>query len=334
MRDGQLMTSILPKSNNNSLLDPFLVSQYHKEYLSLINFYDNHKRPSSFIRYYNIDYDESIYQNTIESTFDLYKISEIKFDIYDFTPTYVLAPIVSSTVNAPEKTGQKYDGVTSIVTYTINVPRINDIVVFYRPISAGEIYRVSNIRTPINAYHSNPKLTWYEMDLEIAPIKDTSKLKISKHYIYDISKEAYHTYSEYQVKMDIVKKLNYYSKHLQSFYNYYYDLYCIDDLVPIVPNLIINNLKNEIERKNNAEIRLFNELMKPYGFLTLLSKNISGFSENTEIDIDTNIYYLYNLKTNIVETYVWDKTVDSKLNNFLSYIIRLFSLYYDNSNYF
>ena len=54
----------------NSLSDPYLVSQYHEEYLNLINTYSNYKRSGSFIRYYNINYDESMKHPDVKSNFD------------------------------------------------------------------------------------------------------------------------------------------------------------------------------------------------------------------------------------------------------------------------
>ncbi len=308
------------------LSDPILVSQFHEDYLSLINFYDDHKRPSTFIKYFNINYDESIRHNDTQSTFDLYNISEIKFDVYDFTPTYNISPIVNSSTNSPERKGQMFDGVTSIVTYTINVPRINDIVVFYRPISAGEIYRVSNIRTPINAYHSDPKATWYEMDLEIAPIKDTSKLKISKHYIYDIEKETYHSYNEYQYKMSVIEALNILISNINNRYSYFYDLYCIDKIVPLCSNFAISYFK-EHSTSNDHFVRVFDDLKKPYGFLY-------RFSNMSPIYSFENPILVYNFDTGLIEEYIWDRTIESNLNSLLLDTENLYNLFVENDNYF
>ena len=106
----------------NSLNDPQMIAEYHQEYLTLINHYDNFKRPGTFIRYYNINFTESDKHPVVQSTFDTYS-SNIKFDIYELTPTYNISPINNSTVNLTEKKGQSYDGVSSITIYTINTPK-------------------------------------------------------------------------------------------------------------------------------------------------------------------------------------------------------------------
>jgi hypothetical protein len=70
---------------------------------------------------------------------------------------------------------------------------------FYGPIASGEIFRVRNFRTPINALHSEPKLNWFEIDLEYAPIKQPESLKYAQHYVYDLSQEKYIIYNEYKL---------------------------------------------------------------------------------------------------------------------------------------
>ena len=69
----------------SALYDPQSVQVYHNEYLRLINFYMNTKRPSTFIRYFNIDVDNSIYDDKLDATYDLYHVSNIKFNIFDFS---------------------------------------------------------------------------------------------------------------------------------------------------------------------------------------------------------------------------------------------------------
>jgi len=61
----------------NALYDPQIVQSYHNEYLKLINFYMNTKRPSSFVRYYNIDIGASVYDDKLEATYDLYHVSSL-----------------------------------------------------------------------------------------------------------------------------------------------------------------------------------------------------------------------------------------------------------------
>lgn len=312
----------------NSLSDPHLVSQYHQEYLNLIKVYSNYKRTGSFIRYYNINFDDSVKHPDTLSTFDLYSLNSIKFDIYELTPTFNISPIVSSTSSIAEKKGQMYDGVTTIALYTIKVPRINDIITFYDPVKSGEIYRVNNIRTSINAYYSDPKLTWYEMDLEVAPIKDTSQLKISKHYIFDSHKEKYYNYEDFKIKTNLINNINKIILDLEKYYSRNNDLYCIDyKLVPYICNHSIIYFKDRISLNNS--IHLFEDLKKPYGFLDKFSNEVISYDYTVPIKI-------YNLETDETEYYDWVSGEESNegLNSLLQLTQELFGLLYTNPDYF
>jgi len=309
----------------DSLSDPYLSSQYHQEYLTLINRYRNYKHPGAFIRYYNINYQESTKHPDIDSTFDIYSTSDVKFDIYELTPTFNIAPIVSSTTNQSDKKGQMYDGVSSVTVFTINTPRIHDLVTFYDPIKSGEIYRVNNIRASINAYYSEPKTTWYEMDLEVAPIKDTSKLKISKHYVYDLQKEAYHNYADYKTKTALIATINSKITELRPYYDRLNDYYRSGNYLPIISNQVICYFKERIALSDNS-VRLFNDLEKPYGFLDRFL--------NLAISYDFNSIRLYNLSTSGYEDYTWDQTEVSDLNTLLSLSKDLYDLVSQNQNYF
>ena len=306
----------------NSLSDPYLVSQYHEEYLNLINTYSNYKRSGSFIRYYNINYDESMKHPDVKSNFDS---SSIKFDIYELTPTFNISPIVSATSNITDKKGQMFDGVTTISTYTIKIPRINDLITFYDPVKSGEIFRVNNIRASINAYYSDPKLTWYEMDLEVAPMKDTSELKISKHYVYDSHLEKYYNYEDYTKKTNIINVLSGKIQEMSQFYSQYNDLYLFENLVPYISNHSIIYVKDKIKIHNS--IRLFNDLKKPYGFLDALPALAATYDFTQTLKV-------YNLTTKEIEDYVWDQNITSNLNTLLSLSKQIYDLVYLNDMYF
>jgi hypothetical protein len=311
----------------NSLSDPYLIAQYHQEYLELINRFGNHKRSSSFIRYYNINYDESTKHPDIASTFDLYDSNSIKFDIYELTPTFNISPIVSATSNVIDKKGQMFDSVTTITIFTIELPRINDLVTFYDPVKSGEIFRVNNIRTSINAYYSDPKLTWYEMDLEVAPIRDTSLLKISKHYVYDSHKEKYYNYEDYTEKTNLINTINGEIQVINQYYSAYNDFYRVDNLVPYIANQAIIYFKDRISLNDNS-IRLFDPLVKPYGFLDRFPDLAAtyNFQEST--------LQLYNLDTDLIEDYIWDREVTNDLNTLLSSAQNLYNSVNYNQNYF
>jgi hypothetical protein len=310
----------------NSLSDAFLVSQYHQEYLTLINRYSNYKRPGPFIRYYNINFDESIKHPETNTTFDIYSTSSIKFDIYELTPTFNITPIVNTTSNQPDKKGQMFDGVSSITIYTVQTPHINDLVTFYDPIKSGEIFRVINIRTSINAYYSDPKLTWYEMDLEVAPILDTSQLKIFKHYIYDTHKEQYYNYNDYKTKTALITTINNKITLIRQYYSRLNDLYYTGIYVPAIVNHVVCYFKDRISASDNS-IRLFDTLEKPYGFLEMFPNLAATY------DFDQTLQ-IYNLSSLEFEDYEWDQEETSDLNTLLSLSKDLYELVSQNQNYF
>jgi hypothetical protein len=220
-----------------------------------------------------------------------------------------------------------FDGVTTITVYTIELPRINDLITFYDPVKSGEIFRVNNIRTSINAYYSDPKLTWYEMDLEVAPIKDTSQLKISKHYVYDAHKEKYYNYEDYTKKTTLITNINNEIQQMNRYYSAYNDLYHVDNLVPYVSNFSIIYFKDRISQSDDS-IRLFNELLKPYGFISRFPNLAATY------DFQTPTIQLYNLTTEQVEEYVWERDVESDLNTLLNSSQNLYNDVFQNQNYF
>lgn len=248
----------------NIFHEPTLVKNYHTEYLKLINYYKNLKRPSSFVRYYNIDRENSTYDGKSESTYDIYKYSDVRFNIYDYTPSYYLAPIVNTASSVQDMRGQMMDAATSITIYTLKRPRVNDLVVFYDPIKSGEIYRVNGLRVASNALHSDPNVDWFELDLEVAPLKDPGQLKIFKHFIYDLSVEKYLEYNDYKLQMEKYARYEDFLKQLFEFYEPYNDFYKVGDLAPI----IVNELVILFKRKFNKEfVRIFESYPSPYGYI-------------------------------------------------------------------
>lgn len=291
--------------------DPYFVSEFHEEYLRLINIFKDLKRPGSFIRYYNINFQQSIKQPDINSTFDIYNTNGIVFDIYEMTPTYNITPIVSSTAFVMDKKGNMFEGMTSISTYSIREPHINDLITFYDPIKSGEIFRVNSLRTTINGIFSEPSTTWYEMDLEVAPIKDTSNLKIYKHYIYDIPKEKYYDYVDYSKKMALISDISAKISQINQYYSPVFDLYMVDNVyIPVIANQVISYFKNKTLTNLNY-VRVFDELKKPYGFQFNFS------TASSIIDFNSDTFSIYNKNTESYEDYVWNRNEESSLNTLL-----------------
>jgi len=308
----------------SAIHDPQIVSTYHDEYLRLINYYMNTKRPSAFVRYFNIDIDQSIYDDKLDATYDLYHVSKLMFNTYDFTPTYYLAPIVNAAANVPDLRGQMMDATSSIVTYSINSPRIHDLVMFYEPVSSGEIFRVSGLRTAVNAVHSSPNVRWFELELEYAPIRTTQELKILKHYVYNMAEESYVTYDEY---ISFIKKFDQCESildKLADFYDPYYDLYQYNQLAPIETNEVIIFFKKMYTSKYR---RIFEKYKFPYGYLDKMNFTQVYPSIEAMCFVPGNYtYHVYNLLTNKVEDYTWSvthKEAQNKIDEMLLYAYQL-----------
>lgn len=296
----------------DSTYDPYLVSLFHEEYLTLINTFRDLKRPGAFIRYYNINFQQSVVRQDINSSFDNFNINGIYYDIYELTPCYNISPIVSSSGFVSDKKGNMFEGVTTITTYTISEPHPNDLIVFYDPIKSGEIFKINNLRTAINAVYSEPAVTWYEMDLEVAPIKDVSGLKIFKHYIYDIPKEKYYDYIDYSKKLALIETISSKTDLINNFYSKVMDLYIVDNTyIPMICNQVALYFKNKTLSNNNF-LRIFNSFKKPYGFISRFSDFVDD-----EINFNALTFKVYNIQTDLFEDYIWNSSEVNNLNTLL-----------------
>lgn len=290
----------------SALNDPQLVQTYHTEYLTLINFYMEAKRTSSFVRYFNIDLDNSTYDDKLDATYDLYHVSNIKFNLYDFTPTDSMAPVVNAAANVSDLRGQMFDATTSIVVYTIAAPRIHDLIMFYGPIQSGEIFRVTGIRTQVNAIHSNPSFGEFELELEYAPIKTTQELKLLNHYVWDLSEEKYITYNEYQEFIKKIKTCEEILDQLMVYYDQYNDLFQSNQLAPVEVNEAIIFFKKIFAAKYK---RIYEKYKLPYGYLDKMNFNqYYSNAESLPFVIGNYTYHVYNLITKAIEDYTWSIT--------------------------
>ena len=290
----------------SALYDPQSVQTYHGEYLKLINYYMNTKRPSTFVRYFNIDIDNSTYDDKLDATYDLYHVSNIKFNIYDFTPSYYLAPIVNAAANVPDLRGQMMDASSSIVVYSIESPRIHDLVTFYGPVRSGEIFRVSGLRTAVNAVHSDPNVRWFELELEYAPITSTQELKLLNHYVYDLSEEQYITYSDYQKFTQKIKTCEAILDQLKVYYDSYNDLYHAHQLAPVEVNEAIIFFKKLYAVKYK---RIYEKYSLPYGYLDKMNFT-QMYSDVSSLPFVAGnyTYHVYNLTTKTIQDYTWSVT--------------------------
>jgi hypothetical protein len=163
-----------------SLHEPHLLQGYYTDFLKQINQYQNIARTGVFVTYYNINVLQSIYEQTLESTLDIYGISEVKFDIYELTPVFFIGPVANTIGNITDLDGLRVDGSSTVTLYTIKRPRVHDLIKFTSPIESGEIFRITGINIPYNDYMD--KLNW---------LNDMSRIfSVAKEY-YNIKEDVY-----------------------------------------------------------------------------------------------------------------------------------------------
>jgi hypothetical protein len=246
-----------------SLHEPHLLKEYYEDFLKQINQYQNIARTGVFVTYYNINILQSVYEQTLKSTFDIHSISEIKFDIYELTPVFFIGPVANAVGNITDLDGQRVDGSSTVTLYTIKRPRIHDLVKFTHPIKSGEIFRITGIRTTTNMLHSEPSVGWFEADLDYAPIKDTKNLKIENRFVYDLSTEINVPYKEYMEKLNWLNSISQLFDSAMKYYNVKEDIYVVGNIIPLILNEVIILIKREF---NEGWLRLFDDYNTPYGF--------------------------------------------------------------------
>lgn len=295
-----------------SLHEPQLLQGYYEEFLKQINQYQNIQRTGIFVRYLNINVPQSIYEKTLESTLDVYSISEVRFDIYELTPVFYIAPVQNAAANVMDLDGQRVDGTTTLTVYTIKRPRIHDLISFTHPIESGEIFRITGIRTATNLLHSKPNVNWFEVDLDYAPVKDLNSLKIENRYVYDMSIEENILYTKYMEKLDWLNEVSEFLQKAKSYYDIREDVYQLNKRIPVILNEVIILVKRHF---NNNWQRLFDDFPSPYGYTDFCPikyeslDEISFPEENLGFDV-------YNINQNQIETYLLgqDSEMDSLID--------------------
>lgn len=304
----------------NVLHEPNLVAHYQKEYLTLLNYYEQIVRPSIFVKYYNISL-SSVYDENSFSTYDYYNSSNIKFNIYDFTPLFFMQTVNNRPMHEDNKTGYSLQTQAGMVVNTIERPRYNDLIEFYEPIrKSHEIFRVINFTTVTNMLHSNPSSEWFELEVEYAPIENTSKLNILNQYVYDLSEEKNIPIELYRKKISKLENINILLNELSTYYFKNWDIYVLDyNLIPIATNDLIYLVKQNYLNKYK---RLIENIKTPYGIQYYLQK-LPYYDKNPFLNLNSYDNYLdvYNIKEKNVEKYHWKNI--NEYNNELEKIFYL-----------
>ena len=301
------------------------IQDVYKEYLDKLLLYQNFNRQGMFIKYYNIDLANSIYDDKIESSYDMYNISDIKFNLYEMTPAFYIQPIVNRSTSVPDIKGQFFDSSSTIVLYSIESPKINDLISFYPPILSDEVMRVTNISTTTSAIYSPTNLRFFELELEYAPTK-LNTIKLNQRFYYDLSIEKNSSYNDYVSKLSLLNSISLQLDKLLKFYNAKKDIYIIDGKVPIFTNELIIYLKQKFNAKYN---RILEKYPTPYGYYDIVSnfyyKNISDIilEKSLQIDPFINSYKLLDYITKNEILYIPNNDTINDIINITTELIYL-----------
>jgi hypothetical protein len=300
-----------------SLHQPQLLQGYYEEFLKQIKGYQNVVRPSVFVKYFNINVGASIFKEEAESTYDTYHDSKVLFDIYELTPLYFVGPINNAVANVTDLDGQRVDGATTATLYTIKRPKIGDLISFLDPIQSKEIFRLTGVRTSVNLVHSTTPAEWFEVDLDYAPIKDTSGLKINNRYAYDMSLEQNLLYNNYVQRIEWLNEISENLKVINPYYDFKEDCYVVNGVAASLINEVVYLVKKEFD---NRWLRLFEETRAPFGYRLLSDLKYNSFSDIV-IDPQNIAYEVVDMVTGEVEQYVYGN--DSELDTVIDSAKRL-----------
>ncbi|MFW6246926.1 MAG: hypothetical protein ACOC22_01990 [bacterium] len=305
-----------------------LIQNIQEEYNKLINFYENTRRSSILIAYYNINTENTSHEEDLYSTYDNYNVSNIRFDLFDYTPVYNISEVNNQSTENEEMDGIGFEGNTTITVYTIRRPKINDLVRFYKPIKSGEIFRVRDFSVSTSSLHSDPSVGWFQLELDYAPIETTEFLNVLNHYIYNFSEQKYIEYSKYIEYIKNISSIQNVLNNIMKFYVKKYDLYKVGNHVPIFVNEIIAILKRSHSENYR---RIFEKFYLPYGYLNLF--NFDFYYGSLDLiprnDINSNIFKIYDLENKKIFNYNWDLNFgysQDTLEELINYGIELLKL--------
>lgn len=245
--------------------EPRLIQEYSTELFRLTNYYSNLKRTAIFVKYYNLAMDESPRKDVTLETYDDYIKTQNKWNVYELTPVQIMGAIQNTPENAMDLKGHSILSATTMQLYTIDNPRIGDLVTFYKPSESEEVLRVVGIRMQLNSNYSTEPMKFYEVDLETAPIKfsNVSKLLKHEHYVYDLTIERNVEYTYYKEYIQQMKKLEELLNELKPYYLHQHDFYGADGSAVCEVNELMYYVKAKF---NNKYYRLFENVRSPYGY--------------------------------------------------------------------
>ena len=245
--------------------EPRLIQEYSTELFRLTNYYSNLKRTAIFVKYYNLAMDESPRKDVTLETYDDYIKTQNRWNIYELTPVQIMGAIQNTPENAIDLKGHSILSATTMQLYTIDNPRIGDLVTFYKPSKSEEVLRVVGIRMQLNSNYSTEPMKFYEVDLETAPIKYSNVPQLLKHnhFVYDLTIERNVEYTYYKEYIQQMKKLEELLEELKPYYLHQHDFYGADGSAVCEVNELMYFVKAKF---NNKYYRLFENVRSPYGY--------------------------------------------------------------------
>lgn len=253
------------------------INAYHREYLKLINRYQDITRHSIFCIYFNISDNVSIFdQNTTAN----YGSSDygIVYNKYQMTPVYEIGEERNSIELDKNKEGLQFTGDLRLITYTIRDPKVGDLVIFPYDKQNLSIFRVNTI-TIVSGTKKSKTNHFFELNLEYAPIKTIDNLQINMDYIYDSNRSIYVTKEQFLSFMNDISEL---SKKLKdhNFDKSYELYYYIEDGVKVFNYKENQDIFNFLKFHGDYFEIFINH---PYGMMGDISNLNINYESETEI---------------------------------------------------
>jgi hypothetical protein len=204
-----------------------------------------------------------------------------------------MQPTVNRSGEMPDQQGVQWTGTSSVVIYTIQYPKVHDLITFYKPHDTNDIFRVVNISTALNSYKSVP---FYELELEYAPLSTLTNLKIKDEFIYNLAQETNLHKKEYLNNLQYLENIHSIMLSLYTkYYNSYLDVYIINNYIISVLNELIYSIKSNYNIDFN---RVLNKVKSPHGYKYYFEESV--FNNNFN-DLNFANMPAYNLELNTIE---------------------------------
>ena len=189
---------------NKSILDSFktlseIPFNILDNYLSYISKYKNLFLYSLPARIYVPDESNSIYDDTIDLTYNIEDkfFTGVRYKLYEYVPVYYSSPTMFNLMETQDK-GVVFDTTLSISLIGFDDITIGALVQFYTNYLSQLVFEVINIRTPLLTNIKEPII---ELDLKVSNITNPeNSLNISDIYYFDYSEGKFVDKNTFELK--------------------------------------------------------------------------------------------------------------------------------------